>query len=225
MNNRQQDYPARPESHNELKPEEALERQIVLLSEAIEATLREFPEGLSELQLIRTLQSPPWTLLERVDFSDPASLYPVHFLVFHCLYRLRDELSVQGEQLTVSPMRITLGPARTVEGSGVPDAPDALRLFYLDLSQYDLSGLTVRRMVDDFWKGVRRPFIGESDIAEAARALGFDTVPDDFSVVKKAYRKQAMRAHPDRGGSNQDVQVLNQAFACLRQHFRSAVQE
>ncbi|MGP4842675.1 DNA-J related domain-containing protein [Marinobacter sp. 1Y8] len=225
MNHHQQDYPARRANRNELTPEATLERQILPLSEAIEAILRESPEGLSELQLIRTLQSPPWALLDSVDFSDPAMLYPVHFLVFHCLYRLRDELSVQGEQLTISPLRITLGPSRTVAGRGMPDAPDALRLFYLDLSQYDLSGLTVRRMVDDFWKGVRRPLTGEGDITEAARALGFDAVPDDFSVIKKAYRKQAMRAHPDRGGCNQDVQVLNQAFACLRQHFRSVVQE
>lgn len=225
MTHHQKNYPAGQNSRHELAPEAALERQILPLAEAIEAILRESPEGISELKLIRALQSPTWALLDTVDFSDPAMLYPVHFLVFHCLYRLRDELSVQGEQLMISPLSITLGPTRTVSGSGVPDAPDALRLFYLDLSQYDLSGLTVRRMVDDFWKGVSRPLSGESDITEAARTLGFDVVPDDFSVIKKAYRKQAMRAHPDRGGCNQDVQVLNQAFACLRQHFRSAVQE
>lgn len=201
----------------------ALRHKIAAMMAATEAILRENDEGISELALIRRLQQPPWQLLEKVDFSDPAGLYPVHFLVFHCLYRLRDDLAPDGETVDISPLRIRLQTEATVSSDGLPAEQDQLRLFYLDLSQYDLSEIVVRRMLDDFWAGRTPSSLDAEELDDAAQVLGFEQVPDDFDSVRRAYRRQAMRAHPDRGGTKEEVQILNEAFNTLRTHFLSAV--
>ncbi len=199
-----------------------LQLQIRLLSAAVEAILRQHPRGLSELELIRALQAPPWSLVGTVDYSNPTDLYPVHFLLFHVLYRLRDELHGQGEILTITPLRIYLGgtaQAQVVAGEGPPDLADPLRAFYLDLDQYELPDHAIQRMVDDFWAGrSHRP--QPEEVAAAFDALGFDQQPADFAAVKIQFRRAVMKAHPDRGGTTAHVQALNQAFALLRRHFR-----
>lgn len=201
----------------------ALRQKIAAIMAATEAILREEDEGISELLLIRRLQQPPWQLLETVDFSDPAGLYPVHFLIFHCLYRLRDELSTGGEVVDISPLRIRLRADPTISSDGLPAEQDQLRLFYLDLSQYDLSEIAVRRMLDDFWAGRTPSRLDPGELEDAAQVLGFEQLPKDFDSVRRAYRRHAMRAHPDRGGTKEEVQTLNEAFNLLRTHFLSAV--
>lgn len=198
-----------------------LQLQIRLLSAAVEATLRQHPQGLSELDLIRALQRPPWSLVGTVDYSSPTELYPVHFLLFHVLYRLRDELLEQGETLTIAPLTICLSPSgKVVAGDGPPDLSDPLRAFYLDLSQYDLSDQAIQRMVEDFWAGrSHRP--QPEELEAALEDLGLTELPSDFATVKHTFRRAVMKAHPDRGGSTEKVQTLNQAFALLRHHFRS----
>lgn len=208
-----------PPAENSAQARQALEHHIQLLAAAVEACLRE-ARSLSELELIRQLQAPPWRLIGPVDYADPAALYPVHFLIFHVLYRLRDELAANGETLTISPLAITLATSDVVAGSGVPDRSDPLRAFYLDLDQYRMPEADIHRMVDDFWAGRtgRRP--DHDNVARAAGVLGFDAVPVDFAQVKHRFRRAVMRAHPDRGGDTQKVQQLNEAFTTLRLHFR-----
>ncbi|MEQ5833398.1 DNA-J related domain-containing protein [Marinobacter sp. NFXS9] len=221
MNKRQSRFLADRE-HDSAARQAALHQKIAALLVAIEAILREESEGLSELALIRRLQGEPWQLLERVDFSEPSAIYPAHFLVFHCLYRLRDDLAPAGEKLHISPLNIQLSPGHVASNEALPGEEDRLRLFYLDLSQYDLSEFAVQRMLDDFWAG-RTPSTDASALDDAARVLGFEALPDDFGCIRQAYRRRAMQAHPDRGGSKEEVQTLNAAFHTLRHHFLSAV--
>lgn len=197
-----------------------LEQQIAHLLVAVEHEVRAAPGGLNELSLIKALQQPPWNLLGEVVFSEPEKLYPVHFLLFHVLYRLRDQLAETGESLHISPLGIRLTRQTVVSGGGAPGAPDTLREFYLDLSQYRLPEEAIAQMMDDFWSGaaVRRP--AQSEARAAAETLGFDSVPPDFPTVKQRFRRAVMRAHPDRGGSTETIQTLNQAFAVLKAHFQ-----
>ena len=74
-------------------PNETLNFQIQHLLVATEHILRRHPAGINELGLIKTLQKPPWELISEVNFGEPDKLYPVHFLLFHVLYRLRDQLA------------------------------------------------------------------------------------------------------------------------------------
>jgi len=196
-----------------------LDRQVQHLLIAVEHELRQCPRGMSELALIKRLQQPPWTLIGEVVFSEPEKLYPVHFLLFHTLYRLRDQLVAQGESLSISALNIQLRPEPVIAGAGVAGHPDELRAFYLDLSQYRLADDEILRMMDDFWQG-RHPSRPErEEVHNAASVLGFKQVPEEFNTVKQRFRRAVMQAHPDRGGDTESIQSLNQAFATLKAHF------
>ncbi len=196
-----------------------LAEQIQHLMIAVEVILRDNHEGLSELALIKSLQRSPWHLLGPVHFSDPSRLYPVHFLVFHALYRLRDELGSQGETLSISPLSIRLRAMDVVAGTGPPAHADPLRAFYLDLSKYELSKAAIGRMMEDFWSGQAGREPAPEEALEAAAILGFGELPESLDIVKHRFRRAVMQAHPDRGGDTARVQVLNEAFALLRRHF------
>jgi len=186
---------------------------------AVESLLRIETDGVSELALIKALQSPPWQLLDDVDFADPAELYPVHFLVFHVLYRLRDALGGQGECVDISPLSIRITASSTVAGQGPVAEADKLRAFYLDLRQYSLSADNISKMMNDFWTGRvdKRPASGEAE--KAADTLGFGELPTSFEDVKYRFRRAVMQAHPDRGGNTARVQQLNEAFGILRRYY------
>lgn len=197
-----------------------LDQQVQHLLVATEHELRACgPTGLSELDLIRTLQSERWQLIGKVNFTEPDQLYPVHFLLFHTLYRLRDQLADTGETLIISPLRLTLLPTAPATGSDLPAGEDKLRAFYLDLSQYFMSNGDIRDMMDNFWAGMPPERPAPDDAALAAETLGFEGLPEAFSTVKQGFRRQIMRAHPDRGGSTEEVQKLNEAFSVLKAHY------
>ncbi|ROQ46797.1 DnaJ-like protein [Marinobacter sp. 3-2] len=200
--------------------DDCLEQQIQHLLVAVEHEIRSTPAGMNELSLIKALQGQPWELLGDVVFSEPEKLYPVHFLLFHVLYRLRDQLSEAGENLQISPLNIRIEKQSVVSGEGVPDGVDTLRQFYLDLSQYRLPEEAIQRMMNDFWAGEPGQAPAQAETREAAEILGFQAVPSDFPTVKKRFRRAVMNAHPDRGGKTETIQDLNQAFAVLKAHFR-----
>ena len=215
-----QQHPGSAPTDSRRAAREQLDRHVPLLAAAVEACLREAHGGLSELALIRQLQAPPWQLIGPVDYANPAALYPVHFLLFHVLYRLRDELADQGETLSISPLTITLTRADVVAGTGLPDHEDPLRAFYLDLDQYNMPEQDILGMVNDFWAGRAGQAPARGSATEAARVLGFDTLPAAFPEVKHRFRRAVMQAHPDRGGDTTEVQRLNDAFATLRHYYR-----
>lgn len=197
-----------------------LDHQIQHLLVAVEHELRRAPRGTSELALIRSLQAPPWELIGEVSFSDPEKLYPVHFLLFHVLYRLRDQLAEAGECLEISPLDIRLTTQPVVSGTGLPDREDGLRRFYLDLEQYRMPEDTIRKMMADFWSGRVPEAPPRSELLKAAKSLGFESIPGDFVSIKHRFRRAIMEAHPDRGGDTESVQELNRAFSLLKAHFR-----
>ncbi len=201
-------------------PDFRLEQQIQHLLVAVELELRKAPEGVDELALIKALQRPPWELIGDVRFHEPEHLFPVHFLLFHVLYRLRDQLARDGERLDISPLRIRLRDNPTVAGTDLPDQADPLRAFYLDLSQYRLPEDAIRKMMDDFWAGRYRQPPPQEEVLTAANELGFSELPETFPEVKRRFRRAVMQAHPDRGGDTEAVQNLNHAFSILKAHFQ-----
>lgn len=200
--------------------QEQLESKVQHLSVAIERILREHPQGINELELIKALQRPPWELIGRVNYAEPDKLYPVHFLVFHVLYRLRDQLARSGEALSISPLRIRLSTQDIVSGTGSVGEVDALRAFYLDLSQYQLPEAAILDMMADFWSGRHRRQPARGEVLDAASALGFNDMPASFNDVKYRFRRAVMQSHPDRGGETGTIQELNNAFSVLKAHFQ-----
>lgn len=177
------------------------------------------PAGLSELDLIKSLQRDPWALIGTVNYHALDQLYPVHFLLFHVLYTLRDQLALTGEALVISPLRLALQNQQTIAGSGLPDEEDKLRAFYLDLSQYHMSDTSIQSMMNDFWTGQTRSRPDLPAVSEAASALGFSTLPVQFAPIKQRFRKLVMQVHPDRGGDTEAIQKLNEAFSVLKAHY------
>lgn len=200
-------------------PGAMLEQHIQHMLVAVEHELRTSLQGTDELNLIKKLQRPPWGLIGQLDFHDTGQLYPVHFLLFHVLYRLQDTLVKGGEKLHISPLRIAIERQDVVAGSGVPGARDNLRDFYLDLSQYEMPKETIDRMMNNFWSGYRHSGPARPEILEAAGTLGFEAIPESFQTVKQAFRRAVMQAHPDRGGDTETIQTLNQAFSTMKVHF------
>ncbi len=200
--------------------EEKLRSQVQHLSVAIEKILRENTLGINELNLIKTLQRPPWELIGTVNYAEPDKLYPVHFLIFHVLYRLRDQLAQSGENLSISPLLIRLSRQDVVSGTGSVGEVDELRAFYLDLSRYELPESLIFQMMDDFWSGRYGRQPARQEVNNAAGVLGFGSLPGSFEDVKYRFRRAVMQAHPDRGGETETIQNLNQAFSVLRAHFR-----
>jgi hypothetical protein len=196
----------------------ALEALVGRIMDACEALLRTHPEGMSELVMLRTLQGEPWYLFGTIDFSSPAALYPVHFLLFHSLYRQRERLAAEsGETIDINALNIRI---RQTYNAGQQEAGqhDALHAFYRDLSNHDLGESTINRMLDDFWQGITRP--ADDELTQACQTLAIDTPPPDLATARQAFRRLAMQHHPDRGGSNEQLQALNRAMATLRHHFR-----
>lgn len=201
--------------------DEKLAFQIQHLLIATERILREHPAGINELALIKALQRPPWELIGPVNYAEPDKLYPVHFLVFHVLYRLRDQVAGAGESLSISPLLIRLADQEAISGTGVPGEMDRLRAFYLDLSKYQLPEASILRMMDDFWSGRHGHQPARSEVIDAAGTLGFAGVPASFDDVKYRFRRAVMHAHPDRGGETETIQDLNSAFSILKLHFHN----
>lgn len=208
-----------------IEPDAILEQQVQHLLVAVEHELRNSLDGIDELNLIKRLQSPPWKLIGDLEFHDPQKLYPVHFLLFHVLYRLRDALAEAGESLTISPMRIGIERQDTIGGKGLPGAVDSLRSFYLDLSQYELPEDAIQQMMDRFWSGYQSTVPTKPEVLAAANMLGFDAVPESFITAKQMFRRAVMHAHPDRGGDKETVQALNEAFAVLKAHFAQMMEQ
>ncbi|WP_323750651.1 DNA-J related domain-containing protein [Marinobacter sp.] len=197
-----------------------LAQQVEHLLLAVEHELRlAGPLGLSELALIKALQSDRWKLIGPVNFARPEQLYPVHFLLFHTLYRLSDELLPDGESIHLSPLRINLFTMDSSARGSQPGPKDALRDFYLDLEQYYLSNIEIGDMMDRFWAGTMQQKPNSESTASAAELLGFESIPPAFATVKHRFRKLVMKVHPDRGGSTEEVQHLNEAFAILKAHY------
>lgn len=199
----------------------AIPELVSVLEVALEQILRSHPAGLSEHALLKILQSPDWNILEAINFREPAALYPVHFLVFHALYRLRTTLiSEGGETLHINALNIILRPGATPSGTSLPDHGDPLAEFYLDLNNLRLESNVIESMLDDFWQGIQRP--SDDALKQACDDLELDWPPQDARAANLQFRRLAMLHHPDRGGKPGRLQSINHAIAVVRRHLRHA---
>lgn len=202
----------------------ALTKKIERLTTALEQILRTYPDGVDEHTLLKKLQAPEWAILGAIDFRDPAKLYPVHFLLFHALYRLRDYLvETRAETLSISALNIAIRSRRGGVNTALPGPADELASFYLDLDNLRLSTATIEGMLDDFWRGVQRPQPRSGKLEQACSTLDMSYPPEDLAVANLQFRRLAMTHHPDRGGDKHRLQQINQAIAVVRQYFRHPV--
>lgn len=183
--------------------------------EALDATLlealRDHPQGLSEYELISHLQR---TAPERFApglFRDSLQLFKAHFLLYHCLYRLREHLwRTQGGHLDINPLRMTLHPYRPA--SAAVAHADPLRDYYSDIANLEV---TTAEEVERLLSGFQQALAANERRQEALETMGL-TDPVDAAAIKHQYRRLAMQCHPDRGGDKERLQALNAAMAILQ---------
>lgn len=183
--------------------------EAALLERVLEC-LRGQPCGMTEHALIGQLRDAGVEPFSGARLQEPLSLFQTHFLLFHCLYRLRDHLVQQGEWVRIHCLDIGIGPARDgpVGGAvGLPAQRDRLRTYYLDLTQLErMDAAAVEALLGEFWSR-----LGRDQRREQALAVLELADPVDADTVRRQYRRMAQRNHPDRGGNTATLQRINTA--------------
>ena len=175
------------------------------------------PTGMAEHDLLKALAGRNVGFLDEDYFNSTLGLFQRHFLLFHCLYLLRDKLRAAGQgDMTIHCLGIRLMPYHNTSSSH-PALPDPLAGYYLDLDNLKSTAESdVLRMLDDFWKG----FAGEGQRDEALTVMEL-AHPTTYPEIKRQYRRLAMQWHPDRGGASEQFQRLEWAMGVLRVLYRS----
>lgn len=154
--------------------------------------------GIGEYQLIQELKRREVVPFVGSDLRDELILFRIHFLLFHLLYRLQDHLREgEKEDLEIHCLSIRLQPHRRgPQGSFLPQPHDPLRAYYRELDRLETTQRQdIQQMLADFW----RHFQQREGRGEALAQLGLEE-PASRDAIKRAFRDQAKRHHPDRGG-------------------------
>ncbi|WP_018873694.1 DNA-J related domain-containing protein [Thioalkalivibrio sp. ALJ16] len=183
---------------------------VAALLEPVLGCLRARPSGLSEHALIAQLRDDGVALFADARLREPLSLFQTHFLLFHCLYRLRDRLLPQGEWVRIHCLDIGIEPVTGGPRPGVAGLPaqhDPLRAYYLDLARLErMDAAAVEALLGEFWARM-----GRDQRRDQALAVLELTDPVDADSVRRQYRRMAQRHHPDRGGDTATLQRINEA--------------
>jgi DnaJ-domain-containing protein 1 len=174
--------------------------------------LRQYPQGISEFDLLRELQRERDGDFGPETFRDELAMFRAHFLLFHALYRLRDYLfGQQFALLEIHVLDIRLTPWREGHATALA-TPDPMREYYLNLDHLENTTVQdVEELLGRFWVG----YFANEKRAQALQVLGLDNAADS-AEIEQSYRKLAMRHHPDRGGDEQQFQQIQQAITVLR---------
>ncbi|MDH5435430.1 MAG: DnaJ domain-containing protein [Gammaproteobacteria bacterium] len=172
--------------------------------------LGKHPEGISEYDLISQLKTETDEIIIPERLDDTQALFKLHFLLFHTLYLLRDQLHAKEEgHLEISPLKINLLPY--IKGTTAISTHDPLRDYYLDLTELEsTSEQDVYDLLASFWT----KFSNQEGRDGALAKLGLEDPVDDITI-KKRYRELAMQHHPDRGGEKEQLQIINEAVSIL----------
>ena len=191
------------------------ENDYLTLSTLLRQIFDEHPNGISEYDLLKHLQSQDDTVFNQLNLRSHLTLFQSHFLLFHILYRLRDQLLVdENLALDINPLKIILQAPSVSNANALVEA-DPLREYYLDLTHlFETSDDDVVNLIASFWSGLKSQEQREFALAE----LGLKD-PVDYPDIKKQYRMLAMQHHPDRGGDTRRLQIINAAMEILEKGY------
>ena len=171
--------------------------------------IKSHPEGIKEYDLLKQMSEHS---SQQLALFDSLVLFQQHFLLFHALYRLREQQhsSKQGH-IIIEALNIQWLPYSKLCQKAL-ELTDPLKSYYLDLSNLEqTSAEDVDNLLASFWQG-----FNQHTKKDAALTL-FDLPPDcDLTDIKKRYRQLLSNHHPDKGGSVDKTQSLNEAMAVLK---------
>ena len=183
------------------------------------------PAGIKEYDLLKLLQE-QLPENEKVTRFDNLVLFQHHFLLFHALYKLNDQLYAdQAGQLLIGALNIQWLPNNTEKSvnrivGAIPFEliqSDPLREYYLELNNLQgTSSEDVDNLLASFWVT-----FSDNDEKSAALTLFELEEPCDFMMIKKRYRELLSIHHPDKGGCVETTQSLNDAMTLLKRCYSS----
>ena len=189
--------------------------------EQLETLLLDFLEtqasGISEYDLIQHLRDQDLFRLEPGELlsSDSLIMFQIHFIVFHALYRLRDRVrQLESNDLDLNPVCIRL--LSYSRSSAALAEYDALYDYYMDIDNLVETGTEdVDEMLQRFWLRLDNT----ERRAEALKELELED-PVSNDIIRKQYRRLAMKHHPDRGGEMEKLQRINAAVSVLLNSYK-----
>ena len=190
--------------------------RLTQLQSLIYAVLQAHPDGLSEYELLGALAARGVDDFGSAPFANALSTFQTHFLLFHCLYALRERLRAEsGVDLEIHCLKVQLRPA-DVGVATLPQLHDPLRGYYGDLANLvNTTADDVDVLLTDFW----RRFAGYEQRDAALQVLGLEGAVT-FDQIKTQYRRLVMAHHPDRGGDKAQLQAINDAMRQLKAYYR-----
>lgn len=197
--------------------------------DVLELLLEETPQGFAEHQLLTLLQKPPHSFFAADALRDPLILFQSHFLLFHCLYLLRNKWQKnQHANLEISALKIKKlefeHPRAAYKHIHVDDQikdkvifqSDSLAQYYLDWSHFaSTTSDDVDNLLNRFWKKMWVPQ-QEEEIQQALILMELEN-PIPLPDLKAQYRRLAQRYHPDKGGDSEHFKKICHAFHQLKQ--------
>ena len=171
-------------------------------------------QAVSEYELLRWLQAPQQGIFRTDALRDPLLLFRSHFILMHCLYRLRSQWAENRTAiLEISPLQIRRMPWQQSDRQAAA-WHDPLASYYLDLNELNTGRDDVEAMLRHFWQQMLLPDHQQQDLA-----LLELTEPVTAKEIRLQYRRLAMRHHPDRGGNEQHFCQLQAAFQRLKTRY------
>ena len=214
---------------NPLKTKDArlpVEEQIIELTDLVAILLNDSPKGMTEHQLLKLLQQAPYEFFSADALNDPLLLFQTHFLLFHCLYLLKQRWSIsQQAELEISALMIIKRPychknivkETNKDSSKQLFYSDPLAHYYLDWSHFSsTTGEDVETLLNSFWRKVFTPK-NEESIQNSLTIMQLDA-PIPTVELKVQYRRLAQVHHPDKGGNSEHFKKICQAFHQLKQY-------
>ncbi|WP_371194437.1 DNA-J related domain-containing protein [Glaciecola sp. SC05] len=195
-----------------------------LLINVLQTFRSQFIVGISEFELIRALQSPPFLLFDNKALQDPLVLFQTHFVLFHSLYHLRQRWRAQNVgELDIGLTQIVLKPTLK-SAANIIQTKDPLADYYLDWTNFSQTDADdVENLLNSFWEKMAGTDLGaalsETEIEAACRTMEMPSLDNvDVLTLKHAYRRLQHQNHPDKGGNIEKSQAILQAYTQLYKH-------
>jgi hypothetical protein len=194
-----------------------------LLDDTLATFRPAFELGISEYELICTLKSPPYSIFDEDALCDSLMMFQTHFVLFHCLYQLRNRWREQkiGE-LAIGLTTITLNPI--LESFTNIETEDSFANYYLDWSNLGCSNKNyIEALLDSFWQKMAGSELNAnmslSELKRVCIVMEIESLEDTTLLeLKQQYRKLQHKNYPDKGGSIKVSQSVLQAYSQLRKY-------
>jgi hypothetical protein len=189
-------------------------KEEVELYEYIFSILSRFESGISEFELIQEVKKERPDFFPKNCFDNNYELFVTNFLLFHTLYRMRKYLNfAKKKDMEIHFLKIQMIDSYKYEGfSHFLAGADPLEEYYSNLENLkNTTHKDIDDMLDSFWK----KYVRYDKKKDAFLVLGLDENVNQEDVEKR-YREMVKIYHPDRGGSIEQVQKINEAIRVLR---------